>query len=639
MLQSIRERATGWIAWVVFGLISVPFALWGVNQYLGTDPNPVVAKVNGTEISLQQFQQAYTQQRDQLRAALGSNFDESALDPIALRDQTLEQMIADEALMHAALADGMRISDQQVAATIRSESTFARDGAFSQDTYQQWLRGQGFSPASFEFRLRRNLLAQQLANGIIQTALPTEKETNRLATLLSQRRSFATLSVPLSRFIDEPIDEAKIVDYYNQHRDELVVPERVAADYVLVSRDEIIPTIEVDESALRRRYELEKANFSTPEQRKVSHIMIQVPPGADDKEVEAARQRIMALREAVISGADFATVATESSEDPGSAGLGGDLGFITPGAMDKAFEDAAFSLQPGVVSEPVRSSFGFHLILVTDIKPGGTKSFEEVRDELRRAYQQDEAERRFFEQVERLANISFEVPDSLEPVADTLGLEVRSAGPLSRDGIPDDPLFSRPEVLTALFSEDVLEQGNNSQPIDLGDGRVVVVRARERIPSVQQTLDQARPVIEARLKRENAEAKVREVGKNLLERLRSGDALETVAAETGGQWQEQSDVRRDSGDANTAVLETAFRMPRPATTGAPVFDGVATSDGDFVLIALRKVDDPPPDADMLAKLRQAVALERGRLEFQAFVDSIRSRADVRIYEQTLANAL
>lgn len=640
MLQSIRERATGWIAWVVFVLITIPFALWGVNEYFGADQNPSVANVDGTEIGLQQFQQAYAEQRQRLRTALGPDFDESMLDPQLLRDRTLEQMVADEALLHAALDNGLRVSDQQVAATIRSESAFARDGVFSQDSYQAWLRTQGFTSASFEFRLRRNLLTEQLASGIARTAVLTEKSAARVAALLAQERSFAVLSLPLARFMDAPVAAASVEAYYAEHGDELVIPERVIAEYVLVSRADIAAGVTLDEAELERRYETEKANFVTAEQRKVSHILVQVAPDASESDVEAARQRVEALRDEVLAGRAFSEVAAESSEDPGSASLGGDLGLIARGVMDKAFEDAAFSQSEGVVGEPVKSAFGLHLILVTEIKPGGIKGYAEVREQLRSTYQQDQAEALFYEQVERLANLSFELPDSLEPAADTLGLEVQSVGPLSRDGDPDDEMFSRPELLRALFSEDVLGEGNNSQPVDLGDGRVVAMRVRERIPSARQTLDQARPGIEARLRREAAEASQREFAEALLERLRGGEAMSAVSTEASAEWVSHEDVLRGggSGGVDADVLETAFRMPRPGGDDA-VFDGTGTGGGAFALIALQRVSDAPADPALQTQLRQAVALGRGRLEFEAYVESIRNNAEVRIYDETLGNAL
>ena len=635
MLQLIRDNATGWIAWGIVILISIPFALWGIHQYVTPDGSVTVATVDDVEIGYYDYQRAYTRRRQQLQSVLGARFIGDEEDA-RLRRDVLDAMIDSEVLVGSAAAAGMRVGDGQLAGTIQSQEVFRSGDGFSQDVYENWLRTQGRSPGGFEEDLRRSLLEQQIVAGIAGSEFVSGSGLRDAVRTRMQTRTFSLLTIPASDFdAPEPTD-TEIRTHFEQHRGKFTAPERLRLRYLEISLDEIAAGVKADDDELHALFESEPERFVTPEKREVSHILVSVPPDAGDDEGARTRGRLVALKERVLAGESFEDLARENSDDPGSAAGGGSLGFIERGMMVPEFEEAAFALAPGEVSDPVRTSFGWHLVKVTSVRESGGATFGEVRDQVLAQYQAREAERIYAERVETLANVTYEHPESLEAGARELGLTIRETGPVTRDGRSDDPVASQPAVVAAAFSSDVLEEGNNSDPIEFEPGRVVVVRAFDHEHSRELDLEEARADIVTAVRAETSHRAVTERGRALLEDLRSGRDVNAVAADAGLEWSRFEDVDRAGAGAGLAgqLLEVAFRMPRPDSAAAQ-FDGVLDDHGDFVIVSLSRVDDGDASSmsgDETDNLRRALESDIGRTAFDAFVRGRRESADVRIVE-------
>ena len=637
LMQSIRDRATGWIAWIIVILISIPFALWGIQEYLSPTSNVAVAEVNGTEIGIGEFQRTYQRQLQQLRAILGPSFDINQLDEERLRREALNELINSEIMLQAARDGGMRISDQQLARAIQFQETFQRDGRFSEELYQQWLRNQGYSSGGFEIDLKRSMLAEQLVAGIASSAIVTNRELENAVSLQRQQRVIDTLTVPVARFADVEVDAEAVRAHYEANQVDYVSPEQVKLEYVEVSRDAIAAGIEIDDEALREVYERRKADLRTPEQREASHILITLADDADDATVAAARERLDALKKQIESGASFEELARENSEDPGSAPQGGSLGSIGRGVMDPAFEDALFSLALGEISDPVRSAFGLHLIRVDAIHEAKVPTFEDIRDSLRRDYQNSEADREFAELIDIMSTVAFEHPDSLDAVADALGLTASVTDWISPMPAANSGIARNPQIVTAAFSEEVLQAGYNSEPIELSPTDVVVLRVAEHRPSRQQTLEEVYARVESALKAREARKLAAASGRELVERLEAGEDRVRVAEQADLQWSGSSRIGRDATDFAPSVLQTAFRMRRPPADGAR-FDGTSTAAGDFVVVALDEVVDgslEDDDEQQRLAIRRQLEVESGRETYDAVVKTLRSSADVTVFEENL----
>ncbi len=621
MLQGIRDRAHGFIAWIIVILICIPFALWGVQEYLGPDPNVAVAEVDGEEISLIDYQTAL----QAVRASLNRQFPGQDVSRIfgeaSVRDRAREGLIRERLIARASSEAGFVVSDEQLAGAIRSAPAFQRDGAFSTEEYEYALRRSGSSPGRFEANTRRRLLEAQWRDALVLSAAAAQSRARRLAALESQTRAFARLLVPADRFAESEIGEEAIAKRYEENEAAFLTPEEVRLRYVVLARDDLAAEIEIPAGTIEGYYESRKAGLTTPEQRRVRHILI-----ADEAGGEEALARAEALRARILGGESFEDVARSSSDDPGSKGSGGDLGYSARGIWP--FDEAAFSLAVGDLSEPIRSESGFHLIRVEDIRESRTRSFDEAEEELEREYRNEQAEQLYFELVERLSNLAFEQPDNLEDAAEVLGLAVEESGYLSRRGEPGHEVLGDRAVIAAAFGDDVLA-GNNSEPVEIEGYRTVVVRVEERREPRQRTLDEVRPEIVAALRAERATDEARALGVGLLERLRAGEGREAVAGDLA--WSEERTVGRNEPGLGRTVGEVLFSMPRPGA-GATTFDGVALPNGDFVILALEEVIENEVEAETLDESRTRLSRQLGLDTHQSFVAALRERAEVRFFE-------
>ena len=628
MLNFIREKIQGWVAWVIVGLLIVPFALWGINEYFGNGGGLVAATVNGTEIDQREFQQAFYEQRSRMQEMLGSQYDSRIFDP-QLRQRVINELVERELLLQNADAMGYRVSDQNVAATIRSFEAFQENGVFSPELYRQQLRAQGQSPAVFEQRIKRALLASQLPTAVAATAFVTDTELDALIRLQGQQREVAYLTLPTKQYEDpsDASDEA-VASYYKAHHERFMTPERVSVEYVELSADELGADVDPGDEKLREFYQSRSQQFSVPEERKVRHILFTIPEGASEDEVEAVRAKAEEVLKRIRDGESFAELAKEVSEDSGSADMGGDLGFIAQGVMEPDFEQVAFALKEGEVSEPVLTSFGFHLIEVDEIRAGKVKPFESVRDELLKEYRRDEAEREYFDLADKLTNMAYESPDSLSEVAETLGLPLKESALFSRDG--GKGLFADPHLVTAAFSDEVLKQGFNSEPVEVGDKHVVVLRVKEHREAAPLPLEEVAEVIKQQIIAEKARERAQQAAAKLAERLESGVSQEEIAKEVGAEWQTPAALERNTTTVDSALAQAVFRMPRPAEGGIR-YDSTALSSGDFAVLALSRVTDGDPasfDQAERENLRQQLTNLRGTESSQALLESLKAKARI-----------
>ena len=587
-----------------------------------------MATVNGTEIDQREFQQAFYEQRGRMQEMLGGQYDSRIFDP-QLRQRVINELVERELLLQNADEMGYRVSEQNVAATIRSFEMFHEEGVFSPEFYRQQLKIQGQSPAGFEQRIRRALLASQLPTGIAETALVTDAELDALIRLQGQQREVAYLTLPIKQYEDESdASEAAVASYYETHRERYMTPEMVSVEYIELSADELGIDAEPDDEKLREYYQSRSQQFSVPEERKVRHILLTIPEGAGESEVEAVRARAEDVLKRIRAGESFAAVAREVSEDPGSSGMGGDLGFISLGVMEPDFEQVAFALKEGDVSEPVLTSFGFHIITVDEIRAGEVKPFESVRDELLKEYQRDAAEREYFDLADKLTNMAYETPDSLAEVAEALGLPLKESPWFSRDG--GEGVFANPQLVAAAFSADVLKQGYNSEPVEVGDHHVVVLRLKEHREAAPRPLEEVADAIRQQIITEKARERAQNAAAELVKRLESGTSREEIAKEAGAEWQMPAALERNAVTVDPALVQAVFRMPRPAG-GAISYGSTALSSGDFAVLVLSRVIDGDPasfDKAERENLRQQLTNLRGAESSQAILDALKAKARI-----------
>jgi peptidyl-prolyl cis-trans isomerase D len=621
MLHYIRDRAQGWIAWFIVGLISIPFALWGVNSYLTGASEVVVASVNGTEITQTELQSALQQYRDRMRNVMGEAFDPAEFEGDEAKKTVLNGLIEQQLLRDANNTLNQSITDMFVSQVVRSTAAFQRDGQFDSEYYAMVLGRAGFTPASYEAQLRYDILAQELTQSIELSSFTEPAEIKSFLALAKQRREIAFGAIPIQDFIEQVhVEDNAVRAQYDAHPEMYTAPEQVKVDYISLSVEALADSLTVTDEALKQYYAQNESVFVGAEQRRVSHILIEGEDADALAAIEAAQDRIAA-------GEAFADVAQAVSQDPGSASQGGDLGFFAKGVMDPSFEEAAFALTSiGDISEPVKSEFGYHLIELTDIQTPQTQAFSAVRDEVEKRYRQQEAEKLFIDQADVLANVSFESPDSLEPTAEALAVNIQTTPLFTRNGAQTG-IATEKKVIEAAFSEDVLNEDLNSAVLELSDTHMVVIHKHQHIPETLLPFESVEPPIRQQLLFDKASQFAQEKGEAILAEIKAGAEADVLIE----QWQPAAFYQRDSEGVSSQVLEKAYAMPKPQDSTE--YAGFLANNGNYVIVALSAVEEGDVTDTVLAEqagLKQQLAQLHGNSELQAFMASLREQADIDI---------
>ncbi|MBU0501327.1 MAG: SurA N-terminal domain-containing protein [Gammaproteobacteria bacterium] len=624
MLQTIRERAQGWIAWVIVILITIPFALWGIQEYLGVGGETVAAKVNGADITERELDTNFQRFRTQLRERLGASYKAGLIDDRLLRQQVLNSMVRAELLMQAAIAQNMQAPDAMVQQAIAAIPAFQKAGRFDYPSYEQGLRLQGLSPDIFFQRMRGNMVVDQLGNAIRESEFSTGREVDAFVRLRSQRRDIGYLLFSVDASLtDEKPAEAAVKEHYEGHRDAFMTPERVKLEYVELSAEELAAQVKADDQVLTAYLEGHADDFRLPEEYHARHILVTVKEGKE----EEARAKAEKLLARVRGGEDFVQIAKKESEDPGSAEKGGDLGFFGASVMEQAFEKSVAGLKPGETSELVRTLFGFHIIQLLEKRGGGKADLAAVHDRVAAAYAKEEGQKLFYEKAERMADLAYENPTSLEPIVKGLGLPLKQSEWITRTG--GEGSLNSPKVVNAAFSGEVLGQGNNSEAIELGQEHMLVLRAVNHENPAPRPLEEVRKEIEEALRRERAVKLAAGKGQKALERLKSGEAVDALAGEAS-KLEKPGLLDRFAQEAPPPVIREAFRLPRPAQD-KPSLGSARLENGDFAVILVGAVQDGVADPKTgTDKIGAELAAGLGERYFENYVGALKERAKIEI---------
>jgi peptidyl-prolyl cis-trans isomerase D len=619
MLEAIRDRAQGWIAKVILALLIVPFALWGVDSYFtGGGQEKPAATIGDTEISARDFQKSLADQKE----ALGGQVDDKAL-----RQLVIDQLINTRVLTDAATRAGFAILEPQIQAMLQGLEPFQENGQFSQVRFDAWLRSRGMSQAELMSMLHQDLLLRQVQTGLAEGALVAKPSVDQLARLLGQQREVNEIEYPAQRYAGQvQVDDAAVQADYDAHKDAYATPRQVRVQYAVLSQTEMGQSIQVDEAAVRKFYEANLTRFQEPDRRRASHILIQVPEGADDKVRAQARQKAESiLAEARKTPARFADLARQHSQDPGSGQNGGDLGAFTRDAMVKPFADAVWAMQPGELRGLVESQFGFHIIRLDGVVPGARMGLEVVRDEVLQELRQQEAQRRFAEAAERFSNMVYEQPDSLEPVAKEFNLKLETSGWV--DEKQAAPAFlANPRLQESLFSEDSLNKRNNVEAVEVAPNVLVSARVVEYRPAGVRPLADVTAEIRQKLVQERSRKMAIEAGKQALASAQAGQPVAGWSAAMTLSRVQPLNIPREA-------VKAVFRAN---VARLPAHVGVETPDG-YRMYRITRVNDTDVAAQvepMAADLRRMVAQE----EVRAYVESLKAAAKIEIAPDTLAGS-
>ncbi|MCQ8128794.1 SurA N-terminal domain-containing protein [Methylomonas rivi] len=617
MLLEIREKVQGVFASIILVLICVLFGLWGIQNYLGGGKETPEVTVGDKEFFQRDLNQAYQQFAQNLA---GMKFDEDTL-----KKQALQKLIRDEVLLQYAQEQKLVVTDEAARDFIQSLEYFQKDGKFDKTQYQTLLGSQGMSSDEFVGRIKKALMMEQVQRAIVDSGFVTPAEVAAFYKIQNQKRDVEYIPVPLSVSSQMP-SEDDVTAYYQQHQEAYQTAEQVSIQYVELALDALADDVEVTEEQLKAYYEEQKAQFSNPERRKISHILFAF--GKDAAGEEQALQKALKAKQE-LSNKDFAVLAKEISDDKLSAKNGGDLGLFNVGVMEKAFEDAASRLQLGEVSEPVKSAFGYHLIKVTELVPGEVKTYEAVKPELTKTYKKAQAEGKLGELGEKLGEVSYENPDSLDAAAALLGVGIKETPLFTRDA--GEGVAAEEKVRLAAFSEDVLK-GVNSEPVEVGSDKVVVLRMKTHVPAASKELKDVKAEVIAALQKERMQQQTIEAANKLKDELLAGKAIAEVARNAQLPVKKLAGLARTSTDVEPAVNQAIFRAAKPQANRPSIVIIDEPKGGKIVASVNQVVEGEMTAADKAkqAPIVKNMAIAFGRAQFEAVLNQLQANADIRM---------
>ncbi len=637
MLTAIKERASGWIAWTLVALISIPFALWGINSYFEGASKIVVATVNGVEIEKTDYQNSLSDQRRMLVQMMGQNVDADYFASRAFKLQVLETLI-DSRLQAEYLRDrGFRVTDEQLSKKISSFSAFQVDGQFDPTRYEQLVRNAGLSVEGFERQQRQQGAIDQLRAGLRGSSLVVSSMTDRAIELLYQRRVAQFTVVDIAAFEDSMVVGSEALrDEFDANKAQYVQPEQMQVEFIRLSVDELGKQANVSELEQRAFYDNNVERFTQPESRSASHILLSLAEDDAEDVVDTREQEAKGIAARARSGEDFAKLAETYSKDPGSASRGGDLGIIRPGAMAPSFETVVFDLKEGQISDPVRTAYGWHIIKVTNIRESNVRPFDEVMSEIKTILEREWAENQFITMAEDFQNLIFEQPDSLNAASDFLGTPIERSDWFSRttgDGIASNDL-----VRDTAFSPEVLVDRLNSEMLEIGSDTLVAVRfadfREKRQKDFNEVKDQIERVLAARVAAEAQE----KFATKLVATLESGadwDNLLTVEGLSSADLPE--DLESTTDDVARAVARVVYSVGAP-NPGTPVFGSARLSATDYLIYKLDEVvagDISQISGDQVSEVEDLVESRVGEELHAGIGRALRTAADVQIFEEAL----
>ncbi len=613
MLQDIRENSQGTIAKIIIGLLIVSLSIWGMDAIIGGFSGEAeVATVNGEDITEREFLRI-VQIESQRRLAQMETPDETLLNEDQIRRDVLESLIQRKVLTQDAAEQGLELSDEEIDSLITQMPQFQVDGTFNRDRFVSAVRNMGMGVTEFRETMRKQYVINQIRTGIAQGGMVSDQNVNQLLAIQNQTRDFRTVTLEESVVSDQvSVSDEAVSEYYEENKQAFMQPEQIDARYIVLSLEALAESIEVSDEELQALYE-ERSPELSQEERKAAHILIE--DGAD------AESTLQSVKERLENGESFAALAEEFSIDTVSAEQGGDLGYAGRGVYDPAFEEAMFALDEGEVSEPVKTSFGVHLIKVTDIRSSEVPPLAEVEDQLRREIARGKANERFAEVRTELADEAYSADDLAGP-AESLGLEVLTKEGVTRDG--GEPPFDHAGLVRQLFSEDVLEDGFNTELIDVGDNMSVVARVGTYTEARQQPLEEVSDGIRSALLRQKTTEALNAKVEEVIASLQSGESLESLGL---GEWTAYEDQGKNSSEVPRAVANRAFALERPE---GGVSYGAVVSGSEATIVAVDEVTEGEvdPSSEDYKQLSNFLATISGQREYQAYQQYLRNRAEI-----------
>ena len=603
------------IGQIILGLIAITFVTWGIESYTSMrGGRDAVATVNGFEISQREFAQQLQQQQEQLRRLFGGAVDPQALDSPESRSALLESLISQRLVASQAARQHLIMSREAVIEAITKAPEFQENGQFSPALYAGYLASRGLTDQANVAQLQSQLPLARLVGSISDTAIAPRSVVQRLAAIEAQQREVSEARIPVQQFLPQAkVDEPEAKAYYDAHLADYRTPERVRAEYLVLSAENLGRGEPVSEDEIKAAYEARASEYRVEEQRRASHILVKTKEEAEKIRAELLKNPNR-----------FAELAKKHSQDPGSAEKGGELDWFTRGMMVKPFEDAVFKLAQNETGL-VQSEFGFHVVRVTGVRPGKAKPLAEVRQELADQLARQKGARKFLEAAEAFNNLVYEQSESLKPAAERYKLQIQTTGWISRSAAQELGALDNPKLLAALFSDDSLKNRRNTDAIEVAPNTLVAARVVEHQPAKQREFKEVKDEIVELLRGRKASELAYKDGVARLERLKKGE-------DAGVTWGPAKSVSRR--EAQGLPADVLRRVVSADVSKLPAYVGVPIPNAGYLLLRISKVVEVDPKA-LDPQVSGRIAGMVGAAQYEAYIASLRSRADIEVRQANL----
>ena len=613
MLSIIRNKSKGWIAYLIVGLITVPFALFGIQSYIGGSSNSIIASVDGEEILLTTYYKKLNLEQRNLQQQYGSNY--SAEIDTALRQMLIDGMIQEKLLDNYANSLELVTLDEEVRAFILANELFQVEGVFSEERYNQLLRLNSYTPLSYEESQAKLMKQEQLKRNLVHSAFLTSQQVEKIKALAGQQRYASFIVLSTEKYMDQvSVTQNQVIEYFDTNQSSFVELPKIKVNYIELSLDDIKEQEAADEETLRSFYDDNKEIFTNPEQRSAQHILVE------------ERELAESLLEEIQQGADFSELARIHSIDTSTKDSGGDLGYFERDIMVPEFDKVVFEMDIGELSEVVETDYGFHIIKLTEVQPENIKSFEESREQLASLHQKKAAQKKLYSLQEELGNLAYE--DPLDLVAEHLDLELEASDYFSRTSEEYEEQF-----VSAAYSDLVLNEGENSDVIELGQDRFVVLNLAEQIPERQKTLDEVQTQITDILKTIEAKKIIDDLAADISSALSNSEntKAEALIAENELEWSEPNWISRSSG-LPLNMTSMIFKMAKPST-GESVYSSNSLNENISIVFDLKDVRVSEEIVD--ERITDGYLNEQLNELFINLIKELKESAEIKVYSELL----
>ncbi|WP_316678392.1 SurA N-terminal domain-containing protein [uncultured Tolumonas sp.] len=627
LMDKLRDGAQGRIAKTIFWLIILSFALAGVGSYLNRPASNDPAVVDDEVISAQTLEKSYQNERANMQAQYGEAASQLLDNPqylAQLKKSVLDKLINQALLNHKALKAGIRLSNEQVKDAIRQMPEFQVDNKFSNEKFISTLSRVGYTPESFGNSMRQDLARQFWLDGVLTTEFTLPAEVAQLEALYQQKRDVKMITIPADAFRQEvKVSDDEINEFYKAHSKEFMQSEQVKLNYILLSAADLAKSIQPTDSDLKAYYQQHTDSFTEPARRKVAHILI---TNKDDK---AAQDKVNDVLARLKSGSDFAQLAKTESADTLSARQGGELDWFEKGVMDPAFEKAAFALnQKNELSAVVKSAFGYHIIKLLDKQDATVLPYDKAQQVIRQKFIDDKSRELYAEQQQKLSDLGFENPDSLDSVAETLKLPLQKTDFITSKQLP--AAINVPAVVTQAFAEKLRDENTNSEVITVSDSAVVMLHVVDYKPSAVKPLADVKALVMAKLQAVKAADKAREAAVTLLEKVKANQPVDDLVAKLNAKVEEKAGLTRFAGNVPAQFSQAVFKLAKPADKAISA-DLYADEQGNQSVLVLQKITAAPEAKD--AQLKQGLAQQLVKLRqeqlYGALIELLRQKASIK----------